>query len=87
MKAIAIIHHEGKPEIVNAVLDTELTREDLLHIISRLHNQNQRMQEDYDALLEMNRLLERQNQRLLREKFEHMREQLHYRPLLCIKSK
>lgn len=87
MKAIAIIHHAGKPEVVNAVLDTEMSREDLLHIISRLNERNQRMQEDYDALLEMNRLLERQNQRLLREKFERMRENLHHRSLLCIKSK
>ena len=82
MKAIAIIHHEGKMETVSAVLNTEMSREDLLRIISRQHDKIQRMEEDYNALLELNRLLERQNQRLLREKFEHMREKLSRRSLL-----
>ena len=66
---IAIIHNNGKMQTVNAVLDAELSREDLLRIISKQHEKIQRMQEDYNALLEMNRSLEQQNQRLLREKF------------------
>lgn len=81
MKAIAIIH-ERKPEPVTGILDTELSREDLLRIISRQHEQMQRMQEDYDTLREMNYLLERQNRRLWEWKFAHMKMELEKRRLI-----
>ena len=75
MQAI-IVHQSGKMESINAVLDTELSRNDLLRIINNQYTKIQRMQEDYNALLEMNKLLEQQNQRLLREKFSHLEAKL-----------
>lgn len=84
MKAVAIIHEE-KPQTVTGVLDTEMTREDLLRIISGMHTKMQRMQEDYDALLAINKLLERQNYRLLKEKFERMERELSRSGCLIIK--
>ena len=66
---IAIIHNNGKMQTVNAVIDTEMSREDLLRIVSKQYEKMQRMREDYNELLKMNHLLEQQNQRLLREKF------------------
>ena len=76
MQAIAIVHHEGKMEVVNAVMDSELSRDDLLRIIIRQSEAMQRMQEDYNALLDMNYTLERQNQRLREEKFKLLETKL-----------
>lgn len=88
MKAVAVIHHEeGKLEVINAIMDSELSRDDLLRIIIRQGEAMQRMQEDYNALLEMHYMLERQNKRLRREKFEYMEEQLPRRSFLLLKSK
>ena len=84
---VAIIHNGNKSEAVSGILDTEMTREDLVRIINGMHTKMQRMQEDYDSLMEITKLLERQNQRLLKEKFERMKAELPRRSFLLLKSK
>jgi hypothetical protein len=76
VKAIAMIHNENGMESIEGIVVTNMTQEDYIMHINRMRREMMRMQREYNNLLEITKTLERQRNRLLRDKFALIEEEL-----------
>lgn len=76
IKTIAVVHNNDGIDIVEGIVTTNMTQEDYIMHINRMRREMMRMQKEYNNLLGIAKTLERQRNRLLREKFAILEEEL-----------
>ena len=76
VRVIAIVHENNDAHTVEGFITTEMTHDDYITHINRMRREMARLEMECENLLSMVKTLERQRDRLLREKYAMIEEEL-----------
>ena len=78
VKTVAVVNGDNGVEIIESLVVTSMTHKECIEYINRMNRKMAKMEREYNALLNIATTLERQRNRLLKEKFEIMEEELRF---------